>query len=271
MPNSEILKIKVLSSGVVLLNGEPVTLLDLEAVFTEAREDETPVLFEREHPEAALSPEAEAVLKLIRAHRLRISLGGSDQSSAEAPKVVELPVMDNLFAKLRRQSAQIRGISLLRPDRSSFVLAAPAPGTIPEMMTSAVTALVPPGKSRNIAAIAAPGSLVGDPAAPPTLADVARQVPFFGLLVALAYTGNVAWIFDASLATGSAGIISAGCRDADVLMLDSDALPALPRGWQESAGAAMRNANILVFDRSRQKLGALRTAGEVGGQLEFPN
>ena len=68
-----------------------------------------------------------------------------------------------------------------------------------------------------------------------------------------------------------AGAMSAGCRDADVLIVDGEALPVLPRGWQDSADAAMRNPNILVFDRTRQKLGALRTAGEVGGRLEFPN
>ena len=37
------------------------------------------------------------------------------------------------------------------------------------------------------------------------------------------------------------------------------------------AAGVMRNANILAYDRSRSKMGALRTAGEVPGKIEFPN
>ena len=151
MANGSALKIQVLGSGEVLLNGEPAALLELDQVFAEAREEGTPVQFERANSESTPSLEAQAVLNLIRMHRLRLSLTSpteipapEDVKPREVAKVVELPVMDTLFAKLRRQSAQIRGISLLRPDRSSFVLPAPAPGTIPEQMIAMVTALVPP-------------------------------------------------------------------------------------------------------------------------------
>ena len=59
--------------------------------------------------------------------------------------------------------------------------------------------------------------------------------------------------------------------DADVLVVDSGAIAALPQGWDEDAAVVMRNPNILVYDRNRQKIGAIRTAGEVPGRIEFPS
>jgi hypothetical protein len=96
--------------------------------------------------------------------------------------------------------------------------------------------------------------------------DIARHVPFLGLLVGLAYVGHAVWIFDAVPA-----LMPAGCEDADVLVVDSNAVATLPSGWMDDARLVMRNPNILVYDRVRQKVGALITAGEVPGAIEFPN
>ena len=133
-------------------------------------------------------------------------------------------------------------------------------------MVTAVRGVVSSEQPRNIAAIANRGALAGDPSKPPTVPDVARKVPFFGLLMGLAYVGHTVWLLE-----GVPQMATAGCEDADVLIVDSAAVGTLPPGWEVDASLVMRNANILIFDRAREKVGALRTAGEIPGRLEFPN
>ena len=143
---------------------------------------------------------------------------------------------------------------------------APPQGAISEQMIASVKAVVTSEEPRNIAAIAAADALAGDPSKPPSLPDIARRVPFFGSLMGLAYVGHAVWIFEAV-----AALLSDGCEDADVLIVDSNAIATLPSGWSESASGVMRNANILVYDRNREKIGAMCTAGVVPGRIEFPN
>lgn len=188
------------------------------------------------------------------------------QDNAASPSnVIEWPAIEVFFAKVRKQAAASRGVSLVRPDRTHFILPAPPDGTITAQMVNRVKAAIPSDEPRNIAAIAAPGGLAGDPKQKPTLPDMARRVPFFGLLIGLAYVGHAVWIFEAS-----PEVVTAGCEDADILVVDSDAIAVLPPGWAVDAAIAMRNANILAYDRGRHKIGALRTAGEVPGKIEFP-
>ena len=132
-------------------------------------------------------------------------------------------------------------------------------------MVEAVKPVIPSEQPRNVAAIAAHGALSADPSNKPALREIAKRVPFFGLLIGLAYTGHAVWIFEAS-----PELVTAGCEDADVLIVDSDAIAAFPQGWAVDAALVMRNPNMLVYDRNRQKIGALRTAGEVPGRIEFP-
>jgi hypothetical protein len=262
------LKVSVLSSGDILLDGRQVSLSELEEAFQAAKVDGSVVKYYRENPQGEAPPEAEAVVKLIVANRLRVALTPnadfSDQP-ARPSNVLEWPGIETFFAKVRKQAAGSRGVSLVRPDRSHYVLPAPPPGAISPQMEAGVKAVIPSDQPRNVAAIVASGALAGDPSKPPALPDIAKRVPFFGLLIGLAYTGHAVWIFEASPEA-----MPAGCEDADVLIVDSDALAALPTGWAVDAAIIMRNPNILAFDRTRQKLGALRTAGEVPGRIEFP-
>jgi hypothetical protein len=268
------LKITVTASGRTLLDGQEVTLEELETALDAAKIDGAVVRYHRENPTADAPPEAEAVIRMIAAKRLRIGLSTqsdfSDPITVEppaTPKVIEFPGIELLFAKIRKQAAANRGVSLLRPDQILYTLPAPPPGSINPQLEAGVKAMVPSDSPRNIAAISARGALsAGDPTKPPALPDIARQVPFFGLLIGLSYVGHAVWIFEA-IST----MLPAGCEDADVLLIDSLAVAALPKDWATDAGAIMRNPNILVFDRSRNKVGALRTAGEVPGRLEFPN
>jgi hypothetical protein len=207
-------------------------------------------------------------MKLIAANRLRIALSTAAEEGPEAARpsnVIEFPGNEVFFSKVRRLAGGNRGISLVRADQTHYVLPAPPPGTINEQMVAGVKSVVSSEQPRNIAAIAAADALAGDPSRPPQVTDVARHVPFFGLLVGLAYVGHPVWIFEAQ-----PSMMPAGCEEADILILDSNAIATLPPGWAVDAGAVMRNPNILMFDRTRHKIGALRTAGEVPGRIEFP-
>ncbi len=224
---------------------------ELEAALEAAKDIGSPVQYDGER--------VAAVLKLITDMRLRL-LAGSE------PNVIEMPGIETFFAKVRKLAAGSRGVSLVRPDRGHFILPAPPAGFIRPEMVEGVKAVIPSEQPVNVAAMAAPGALVGDPGQKPSLPEIARRVPFMGLLVGLAYTGHAVWMFEASAET-----VAAGCADADVLIADSECLAVLPQDWAVDAALVMRNPNLLVFDRSRHKIGAIRTAGEVPGRIEFPN
>jgi hypothetical protein len=273
-PVPEALKISVLSSGTILLDGRQVSLSELEETLQTAKLTGLTVKYYRENPQGNAPPEAEAVLTLITANRLRVSLHAESdfsdkpdlQQAARPSNVIEWPGIETFFAKVRKKASESRGVSLVRPDRLHFILPAPPQGSISPQMAEGVKAAIPSEQPRSVAAIAAPGALAGDAAQKPALPDIAKRVPFLGLLIGLAYTGHAVWIFEASTE-----VMPAGCEEADVLVVDSDAIAALPQGWAVDAAIVMRNANILVYDRSRHKIGAMRTAGEVPGKIEFPN
>jgi len=77
-----------------------------------------------------------------------------------------------------------------------------------------------------------------------------ENIPFFGLLMGLGIIGHAVWIFDAASTT----LLSAGCAQADFLIVDSARLDSLPPGWEAFAAKAMRNPQILVHDRATHRL-----------------
>jgi len=85
------------------------------------------------------------------------------------------------------------------------------------------------------------------------------------MLVGLSYIGHSVWVFE-----GHASALAAGCREADVLIVDSALRGKLCAGWEAMCEATMRNANILLHDRADFQLGVLRRAA-AGEGLQFPN
>ena len=85
--------------------------------------------------------------------------------------------------------------------------------------------------------------------ATPRLQAANQAIPFFGMLMGLSCIGHSVWIFD-----GSASVLESGCREADVLIVDSVRLSDLSSDWQGSAVKVMRNAQILVHDRATYQL-----------------
>ena len=84
------------------------------------------------------------------------------------------------------------------------------------------------------------------------------------MLMGLTYIGHAVWVFE-----GHPSAFVAGCRHADVLIVDSSMLGGLEDGWEDRAAAVMRNANILVHDRSTFQLRILHKVGEQLGALGF--
>jgi hypothetical protein len=265
----EIVKVGVTASGKILLEGREVSLDELATALQAAKLDGATVQYTRENPTGEAPAEAMAVMKLITDNRLRIAFAPSQESSDDAPRasnVVEFPGTESFFSKVRRKAEGSHGVSVVRSELVHYIVPAPPQGTIGEQMIAGVKAVLNSEQPRNIAAIAPADALAGDPARPPALPEIARHVPFFGLLMGLAYLGHTVWIFEAV-----ASLLADGCEDADVLIVDSNAIATLPSGWSENVSGVMRNANILVYDRNRRKIGAMCTAGEVPGRIEFPN
>jgi hypothetical protein len=249
--------LSVLASGKILLNDGEISVSELEQALDDAQRSGTRIRYTRENPQEPASQEAAAVIQMIIDRGLSVEFAGISN-------VIAMPGIEALFVKVRKKAAESRGVSLVRPDRTHFILPGPPDGSIKAPMVEGVKAVIPSEAPRFVAAMVAQGALAGDPSQKPSLPEVARRVPFMGLLVGLAYTGHAVWMFEAS-----AEWASAGSEEADVLIVDSEAIASLAPSWLEDAARVMRNGNVLVYDRSRQKIGSVRTAGEIPGKIEF--
>ncbi len=74
MKNNTVLKISVLSSNKVLLNGVEIGLNDLEREFASAKSNSGVVWYYRENPENEPPPVGSKIIKMVIDNRLPISL-----------------------------------------------------------------------------------------------------------------------------------------------------------------------------------------------------
>ena len=151
---------------------------------------------------------------------------------------------------------------ILRPSRK-YLVVPPMSGT-PELKKFAegLAKLIPAGTQRNVAVISYTEFRGGDEV--PSITEANKSIPFFGLLMGLSYLGHAVWVFE-----GHPTAFQAGCREADVLLVDSAMIPFLQQGWQDAAAAVMRNANILVHNRANFQLLIARKVGAGDARLEF--
>jgi hypothetical protein len=284
------LKISVLANGAILLDGQPADLEQLDAVLQRVKQNHGRVWYYRESA-GAQPPAGLAVIQRVVRHKLPISLSskpdfsdwvdGKGVSHARAtegaaapgrsPRMPEVSIRSDIqevFARLRQTAAApgaAGGLAILKPDRTHLLMPRLAAAPSLETMAENMDRMVPRAVKRNIAVIA---YTLFDPqgGAMPGLAEVSQAIPFLGILVGLSYIGHAVWVFE-----GHASALSAGCRQADVLIVDSAMRPLLPPSWDADAAAAMRNPNILVHDRATFQLAMIRQAGADGGALQFPN
>ena len=280
------LKISVLASGAILLDGKAVDFDQIDAALQSAkqRNGNAQIWYYRESGGAQPPPQALAVVQRIVQYKLAISLsskpdfsdwvdakGVSRPRTAEGalaalrmPEVSSRSDIHEVLAKVR-VAASAGGLVILLPDRTHLVLPRLAETDDLKKMAEQMDRMIPAASKRNIAAIAytifecAPGVAPG-------LTDISRAIPFLGILVGLSYIGHAVWVFE-----GHASTLAAGCREADLLIVDSVMRPLMTPGWDAEAALTMRNTNILVHDRATFQLAAIRKAGDSPDRLQFPN
>jgi hypothetical protein len=84
------------------------------------------------------------------------------------------------------------------------------------------------------------------------------------MLVGFSYIGHAVWVFD-----GRGSSLTSGCRQADLVIVDSAVRPSLPPGWDAKVAAVMRSVNIVVHNRSNGAFSAIRKAGNNPTAFEF--
>ena len=275
-------KISVLSSNALLLNGEPTDLQRLDQALAEAKSAGGLVYYYREMPPIDPSPEAMEVLKLVVKHQLPVTLSSKSDfsdyvdangvphprrepvaapSALRMPEVVPMANLDAVFAQVRNTAARAepRGVAVLTPERRLAIVPTLPDTPAVRAMAANLNKLIPAETKRNIVGIGytAESSLS-------QATDPHQSAPYFAFLAGLCRIGHSVWVFE-----GHASALEAGCREGDVLIVDSGVRPLLAAGWQDTVAAVMRNVNILVFDRANAKIGVLQQVGTRRDQLEF--
>ncbi len=242
---TEPLKVSVLADGELLLDGQPVTLAELERAMDRAAKASAAVWYYRENPAGDPSPVALEVMKLITRNHLPVRLSSKPDFS-DSVTSSSTRGLDQMFASMREKAAQ-RKIVILRPDGRHMLLPAQKRSASPPQAVAAVEKILPSIVQRNVAVI---GDTAWTLADAPSLKAANQAIPFFGLLMGFSTIGHAVWIFDAT----AAATLAAGCRDADLAIVDSARLPALPQGWQDHVKKVMRTPRVLVHDRATYQL-----------------
>ena len=279
------LKVSVLADGTILVEGKPATFEELDRALAQTKEAKGQVWYHRQAAKGEPPPAAKQVVQRVIALKLPISISSkpdfSDWVDAKGvshprsappagdvymPKVGERTGMDAYFAKVRSTAAGNGagdGLVIVKPDRTLMVMPRLAESEQLKKMAESVKKMVPATTQRNIAVI---GFTVFDagPEGVSGLAEVGKAIPFLGMLVGFSYIGHAVWIFE-----GHESALAEGCRDADILMVDSAMRPFLEQGWDAKAAAVMRNVNILIHNRANFSLAAIRKVGTDASKIEF--
>jgi hypothetical protein len=236
-----ILKVSVLSTGSLLLDGQPVNLGDLEQAMEQGVAARASVWYYREDAGGPPHPVAMDVMKLIVRFRLPVRLSAKPDFSDEVkPATPADRVFEAVREKARRQQTVV-----VRPDGRFLGIPAISRESAPPEMLGTVERMLPSKVQRQVAVIAATGWTTGAA----SIQAANQAIPFFGMLMGFSTIGHAVWVFD-----GSAAMLSAGCREADVLIVDGACAESLPADWQDTAAKVMRNRQILVHDRTTYQL-----------------
>jgi hypothetical protein len=153
--------------------------------------------------------------------------------------------IQNSFELVRAKAAQGQ-LVIVRPDGQHLLLPAMGKENVRAEMVAGVERILPSTTRRNVAVI---GDTTWATGAAPCIQTANQAIPFFGMLMGFACIGHAVWIFD-----GSVDVFESGCREADVLIVDSARLNALSSDWQHNAAKVMRSPQILVHDRATYQL-----------------
>jgi hypothetical protein len=281
--------VSVLTSGVVLVDGQPASHEQLDAALARVKDAGGQVWYYREAAGGQPPAMATQVIQRIVALKVPISLSSKpdfsdwvDAKGVSRPRVppqesagsMRMPDValradiEDIFARVRATAAGTApgdGLVIVKPDRTHLVMPRLAEAMALKDMAENLRKLVPPAPQRNIAAI---GYTVfgGTEDAPPGLVELNQAIPFLGMLVGFSYIGHAVWVFE-----GHPTALTAGCREADILIVDSAMRPLLEPAWDARAAAVMRNVNVLVHNRANFSLSAIRKVGTNPSRFEFTN
>jgi len=170
-------------------------------------------------------------------------------SDYSMPEVDEVPDIEEVFDKARNAALGVepteqkgRNVIVVTPGRMLMLQPCPAPGSMASSQVAAVEGMIPPKVKRNIATIAYTELSA-------LRSDISKTIPFFGILLGFAYIGHAVWVFE-----GHASALAAGCKDANVLIVDGEMVPHLQADWASVASNVMKGREIYIHDRATYAL-----------------
>jgi|SRR5579859_22968 len=242
MTATNILKVSVLASGELFLDGTPTTLAALAQAMEQGAKEKATVWYYRENAGDNAPPMAMDVMKLIVSNKLPVRLSTKPDFSDSFPTIS----LEEFFAGVRKKASQGQ-LVIVRPDGKHLLFPALKKESAPIDGLASVEKMLPSSVKRNVAVI---GDTAWTMAEKPSPQAANHAIPFFGLLMGFATIGHAVWIFDIK----PAAFLNDGCREADVLIVDDARLAALPAEWQVMVAKVMRNPQILVHDRATYQL-----------------
>jgi len=271
------IKISLLASGEILLDGQPVDLAQLDSRLSQASASQDQILYYKEDLRPDASPQSMEIVKLVIKHKLPISFSTKADFSdrvdqfgqthprpavpAPLPKGGYAPCMPDVdlrhnvqqvFREARTAASKApdgRGVTLVGPDRAVMVLPAPPRSAAMDARVPKLPDMRSDGPT-NIAVIANTGILATLQGKPPDVQEMAKAIPFLGLLIGLGYAGHCVWVFE-----GHSSALSSGLEHAEILLLDSGMLPLLRNDWMSVAQRMMDPPRrVLIQSRERNAL-----------------
>lgn len=239
--SAPILKIAVMADGRITLDAKPATIESVRTSLKELARLNGMVWYYREAAQSEAPAQAKEVMQAVIENRLPIRMSVRPDYSDSFGMDAKSVVLRERFKRVRAKAAQGQ-LVIVRPDGKYLLIPALRRETAKATAVAAVERIIPSTTKRNVAVIGDTAWSIGDA---PDLRRANEAIPFFGLLIGFASIGHSVWIFD-----GAEDSLECGCREADVLIVDSAMLARLCSGWQDTAARAMRNTQILVHDRT---------------------
>jgi hypothetical protein len=135
-----------------------------------------------------------------------------------------------------------RHVIIVTPGRMLKFQPCPPAGSMAAAQVASIEQMMPSTVKRSIAAIAFTELDA-------IMKSAEKAIPFLGILLGFAYVGHAVWVFE-----GHPSALAAGCREADVLIVDGAMVPCLQPDWAAVAAKAMRRPEIYVHDRATYSL-----------------
>ena len=176
-------------------------------------------------------------------------MADKDLFTPRMPEVDVRPEIGAIFSRARAAAAQTRAgedgierrqVIIITPGRLLVAKSSPLAEVIPVELLALLSELVPPRPRINIAVLAYTYLDA-------LKTDIRRAIPFFDFLLGFAALGHTVWVFE-----GHTSAQAAGCREADLLLVDSGLLPALEThnpDWRAGALQAMRGDTVKLITR----------------------